>query len=148
MLADSREISRDELIKLMTSGAELDGLTHELDFVEDYAVDFWRASASRPKASLPRTPIQTFAPDDEEERGARLLLLGKAAVLAHRFGVCWLLSWTTTSSRDAGTGAITTRDCASWRGIARATACASKEQRGERRRIYSARCAVSSRALL
>ena len=76
-------------------------MTAVIDLVEDYAVDFWRASASRPKASLPRTPIQTFAPDDEEERGARLLLLGKAAVLAHRTSVRWLLSWTTTSSRDA-----------------------------------------------
>ena len=31
VLADSHEISRDELIKLMTSGAELDALTHELE---------------------------------------------------------------------------------------------------------------------
>ena len=37
-----------------------------------------------------------------------------------------LLSRTTTSSHDAAPGAIATRDCASWRRIARAIACASK----------------------
>jgi hypothetical protein len=41
-----------------------------------------------------------------------------------------LLGRTTTSSRGAGAGAIATRDCASWRGIARAIACASLRQRG------------------
>ena len=40
-----------------------------------------------------------------------------------------LSSWTTTSSRDAGPQAIATRDCASWRGIACAIACASLRQR-------------------
>jgi hypothetical protein len=40
-----------------------------------------------------------------------------------------LSSWTTSSSRGAGPAAIATRDCASWRGIARALACASLRQR-------------------
>jgi hypothetical protein len=40
-----------------------------------------------------------------------------------------LLPWTTTSSCDAGPGAIATRDCASRRGIAGAIAFASSRQR-------------------
>jgi hypothetical protein len=66
----------------------------------------------------------TPAADDEHERRVRLLLLSKGAVLAPRFGDRSLLSWTTTSGRDAGPGAIATRDCFSWRGIAGAIAYA------------------------
>jgi hypothetical protein len=36
------------------------------------------------RSSLPNGKL-TLARDDEEERRVRLLLLGKAAVLAHRF---------------------------------------------------------------
>jgi hypothetical protein len=49
-----------------------------------------------------------------------------------------LLLWTTTSSHAAGPGAIATRDCASWRGIARVIACASKRK---------SRCGRGRRAL-
>jgi hypothetical protein len=41
----------------------------------------------------------------------------------------WLLCRTTTSSHDAAPGAITTRDCPSWRRIARGIVCASMQER-------------------
>jgi len=68
--------------------------------------------------------LLTPASDDQAGK-VRLLLLGKGVVSAHGSSVRSLLGWTTTSSRGAGPEAIATRDCASWRGIARAFECAS-----------------------
>jgi hypothetical protein len=78
-----------------------------------------QASRSVPSTLSLRTTIG--------ERRGRGLLLGKGAVLAHRLARRSLLSRTTTSSHPAGLCAIATRDCASWRGISRVIACASKE---------------------
>jgi hypothetical protein len=44
-----------------------------------------RAPTSRRKRSAREAPVRRLPGDDEEERGVRLLLLGKAAVLAHRY---------------------------------------------------------------
>jgi hypothetical protein len=64
--------------------------------------------------------------DDEQERAPRLLLLDEAAVSHEADSAHRLSEWTTTSSHDTAPGAIATRDCTSWRRIARAIACASK----------------------
>src|SRR5215218_460822 len=72
---------------------------------------------------------ETLTADEDQERRGEFCFLAKEQFWRTAWRARSLLSWTTTSSRDAGTGAITTRDCASWRGIARATACASKRQR-------------------
>jgi hypothetical protein len=47
----------------------------------------------------------------------------------HSRPASWLLGWTTTRSHPGAAGAIATRDCASWRRIAPAIACASSRQR-------------------
>src|SRR5215218_5722520 len=71
---------------------------------------------------------ETLTADEDQERRGEFCFLAKEQFWRTAWRARSLLSWTTTSSRNAGTGAITTRDCASWRGIARATACASKQQ--------------------
>src|SRR5215218_6918144 len=68
--------------------------------------------------------------DEQEHRSRRLLLDGSSSVRRLARTRRWLLSWTTTSSRDSGPGIIATRECATSRRIARAIAIASNEQRG------------------
>ena len=98
------------------------------------------ASAFRTRAGASVVKSGVTALDDDQERGGRLLLLGKGAVLAHRVARSLVLSWTTLSSHDAAPGEIAARDCASWRRIARAIACASMRQRRAAQSRRSRRC--------
>ena len=77
-----------------------------------------RRSGARPGRRA-GAQVETAAPRRMERSAATPLT---AAALSR---------WTTTSSHDvaAAPGAIATRDCASWRRIARAIACASLRQR-------------------
>jgi hypothetical protein len=62
--------------------------------------------------------------DEEQQRMWRLPLLDETGSLRRAGSTRGsLLPRTTTGSRDAGLGAIATRACASWSGIARALAC-------------------------
>jgi hypothetical protein len=81
-----------------------------------------------------------MTPRDEQRarRSRQLLLDGSSSVRRFALSRRSLLSWTTTSSPDAGPGIIATRDCASWRRIARADALASWRQR---------RCLASSHGI-
>jgi hypothetical protein len=74
-------------------------LAHRLGFTSDGRLDACAMNQTRRRYRLNGRPAFAFTPesrrlgpraqapasDDEEERRARLLLLGKAAVLAHRF---------------------------------------------------------------
>jgi hypothetical protein len=86
-------------------------------------------------AAAPRAPAR----NDEQERSSRRLLLdGSSSVRRFALSRRSLLSWTTTSSRDAGPGIIATHDCGSWRRIPRTIAIASMRLRSSRGRFLVA----------
>jgi hypothetical protein len=74
--------------------------------------------------------------DDEEERGARLLLLGKGAVLAHRFERSLAVEMDEVQQRDDAIGRVPGTAARRHKERCRRAAGADRWQREQQRVIY------------
>jgi hypothetical protein len=93
-----------------------------------FCVDFGNFSCSAQGEASRSKPASRSERTTTKSAGGDSCFSAKEQSWRTAWRACSLLRRTTTSSHHAAPGAIATRDCASWRRIARAIACASERQ--------------------